>query len=333
MNKIAEGKIRFGVRILALIPSWECDVACHHCVFSSSPRVQGRLELALAVQFIDELIDCSNIDTVTISGGEAFVDSEYVLGVARHCAERPVSFRIVTNASFAVSDEAAEELLLPLREAGLHSLSVSWDRYHELFIPKECVRTAIRACRRLGIPVDMTCVVSQESRIEDALALLGEEGYELRVVQVKALPIGRGARKLNPQTLLPASYWERGRACGSDFDTVAIVHDGTVYPCCAVGGFTDAIALGRFPDESAAGLLMRRRDSFKWSILAARGPTQLMDCASKAELAAVGADPQAHDCVNCHRIFSSELGEILVDRAKSEVNELAIQMMKRSKAL
>ena len=329
MDQLAAISDRFGVRNLALIPSWECDVACHHCVFSSSPRAKGRLDLVQALQFIDELISCSNIEIVTLSGGEAFVDPDYLLAVARHCGKRPVSFRIVTNASFAVSDEAAKAQLLPLREAGLHSVSVSWDRFHEAFISAERVKTAIRACRRLGITVEMTCVVSRESRIEDALAALGEEGYELRVVQVKALPIGRGARKLKPESLFPASYWERGRACGSDFDTIAIVRDGTVYPCCAVGGFTDAIALGRYPNESAAELLARRRDSFKWSMLAARGPTQLMRCASTAELAAAGADPEAHDCVNCHRLFSSDLGETLVNRAKSEVDEIALRLMKQ----
>ncbi|HRH79482.1 MAG TPA: radical SAM protein [Thiobacillaceae bacterium] len=321
---------RFGVRNLALIPSWECDIACHHCVFNSSPRTKGRLDLVQALQFIDELIGCSSIEIVTISGGEVFVDHDYVLAVAQHCAKRPVNFRIVTNASFAVSDEAATAQLLPLCDAGLHSICVSWDRFHETFISAERVKTAIRTCRRLGITVEMTCVVSRESRIEDALAALEEEGYELRVVQVKALPIGRGAKKLKPESLFPASYWERGRACRSDFDTIAIVRDGTVYPCCAVGGFTDAIALGRYPNESAAGLLARRRDSFKWSMLAARGPTQLMSCASAEELAAVGADPASHDCVNCHRLFSSGLGATLVDRAKSEVDETAMRLMKLS---
>jgi hypothetical protein len=64
-------------------------------------------------------------------------------------------------------------------------------------------------------------------------------------------------------------------------------------------------------------------------MLAARGPTELMKCASAAELAAVGADPELHDCVNCHRLFRSDLGETLVDRAKSEVDEIALRMMKR----
>src|SRR5262249_15666171 len=153
----------------------------------------------------------------------------------------------------------------------------------------------------------VTCVVTHDSTISEALEALGDEAYDLPIAQVKCLPVGRAVKKVRSDSLLSPSAWEMGRECRSDFDTLSIVHDGTVYPCCAVGGFTDGIALGQYPENSMHTLLRKRDNDFRWIALSSKGPHFLMNYATSEELKQVGADKTLHDCVNCHRLFSSPL--------------------------
>lgn len=237
------------------------------------------------------------------------------------CVARDLRFRVVTNGSFAHSFDVARKQLSELRDIGLNTVGLSWDSFHRTFIDPQCAINVIRACRELGISVQLTCVVTKRSTVAYALESLGDEGFDLKTVQVKCLPVGRAERKISADQFLPASDWESNRACQRDFDTVSLVHDGSVYPCCAVGGFTDAIALGRYPDTSIVDLLRRREDDFKWMVLASQGPTFLMKFASHEELAESGACEGLHDCVNCHRLFRKALGDVLVERARHHVSE------------
>lgn len=320
---VSAGHRRYGLRTLAILSSWECDAACHHCVFNSSPRAKGQLPLETLLSFVGEVVDCSDLERVTLSGGEALLFPEYVRDVVSHCSSLDLSVRVVTNGSFAKSHSIAVDQLSRLMEAGLNSLGVSWDRFHKLFITPDMVKNTLKACRSLGLPVDVTCVVSEECRLEQSLELLGDEAFELRVVQVKALPIGRGARKLDRSKLFAASYWEKGRACKNDFDTLSITPDGTVYPCCAVGGFTPGIALGCYPESTAYELLTKRENDLRWMMLANKGPSYLMQFASGQEKELVGLDTSVHDCVNCNRMFANSLGDELVGRATKEVDQAA----------
>lgn len=312
---------RYRLRNLALIPSWTCDIACHHCVFESSPAVKGRLSAKVAVEIVRETVSATNVEAVTVSGGEPFLDIDLLEKVRQTAHSENLKFRVVTNASFARTVAEAEVKLRQI--APLDTLGISWDTFHAQFLSAAHVSNAIRACRKLGIRVQLTCVVSAANSLQESLNLLGDDAFDLPLAQVKCLPVGRARRKIEPTSWLPPSFWETGRACRADFDTLAVIHDGTAFPCCAVGGFTEGISLGRYPDQSIGSLLERRDNDFRWRVLAASGPSLFMQYATAAELETVGASEALHDCVNCNRLFGSQLGEELVARAHADISARA----------
>ena len=305
----------FSLSNLALMPSWQCDVACHHCVFTSGPKVVGRLPLTTALEAIEELAAVSTLQQVTVSGGEPFLDPDYLLSVAKRTRELGRSFRVVTNCTFAIDDATAQRQLAPLAKMGLEALGLSWDHFHAPFVPTDRVRRVVRICRQLGISVRVTVVASRRAGLGEAMTGLGEEGYELPVTQVKCLPVGRAERKVAADDLLPPAPHELGRACRHDFDTLSLTPSGDVYPCCAVGGFTDGIRLGRFPGANMATLLARRDREVRWVVLANQGPRALLGELQQQKLKEVGLDGSSvHDCVACHRLFRHQLADVALAR-------------------
>lgn len=282
--------------------------------------MKGRLPLDRAEIAISELRAISTVQRVTVSGGEPFLDFDYLTAIARRTAIEKLAFRVVTNGSFAESDDLAMARLRTLQDIGLESLALSWDEFHHRFLDPARVRTLLRSARRLGISVRVTVVVTKSKSVASSIALLESEGFELPFTQVRCLPVGRAARQVSRDDLLPVPAWDRGRACRNDFDTLSITHDGSVYPCCAVGGFTPGLRLGSVHSEPLEDLLRRRETDLRWIALATKGPSSFLRYATAEEFVTLGIDEGMHDCVKCHRLFSSPLGDILVNRSKAALH-------------
>lgn len=304
---------------LALLRSWRCDMACRHCVFSSSPKLRDELPLSIALDAMSELTRISTLKRVGVSGGEPFLDFAGLCALAERATSLGLVFRVVSNGSFATSDAVAERMLSVLKQYNLEAVCFSWDHFHQEFASPDRIRTALRACRRLGVSTKLTAVITQSHPLSESIDSLGDEAFGVAISQAKCLPVGRARKAVAAADLMPPAPWDIGRACMAEFDTLALTHDGAAYPCCMVGGFTDGIKLGVYPDESMETLLRRRDSELKWAILSAQGPQYFIKHMSSEERESVGVSETAHDCVNCNRLFSSQIANQVVERAVDQL--------------
>lgn len=311
---------RYALRELGLFPTWHCDIACRHCLFASSPKVRGQLPRAVATRAIRAAARWTTATRVVVSGGEPFSDLPYLIDLAHATRGARLGFRIVTNGSFATDPARARESLAALAAAGLETLTLSWDGFHEEFLPAARVRNALAACRALGIPALLSVVVTRTQTLAHALAPLGDDAFDVPLVQFRCLPVGRAARQVAADDLLPTPPQDVRRPCRADFGSLAVTYDGAVYPCGAVGGFTPGIRLGNLHDTSLPRLLRRRDQDLQWVALAQRGPTAFTDLATDAERQALGLAAGEHDCVACQRVFGSALGTTLVQRLRGRLH-------------
>lgn len=321
----------FDLTTLALLPSFECDIACEHCVFSSSPSKRGRLELSKALEVISELKSISRIEQVTVSGGEASIAPDYLYEVAKLTRTEGLKFRLVTNGNFATSLNKAKEFLTPFSKIGIETLGISWDSFHERFVQPNRIQNTLEACQKLGISARITFVSTKSKRIGPALELLGEHSFDIPLTEVQCLPVGRAREKVPESDLLPISEGNKGRSCHNDFDTLSVTADGSVYPCCAVGGFTDGIRLGSVHESNMQELLYRRDNQLLWLILAKQGPRYFLQYASEKEKKDLCIDNSLHDCVVCNRIFQSPFGKELFNRAEAVLNSEASSIIQKIK--
>ncbi|WP_334054497.1 radical SAM protein [Burkholderia cepacia] len=140
-----------GIRQLTVLTTNQCTASCGHCLVSSSPQRRGRLSLGTICETIDEIIGRGNpLSLVIFAGGEPTLLKTDLLDAIAFCAEKGLGTRMVTNASWAISETVAERMVESFREAGLAEINYSVDDHHEPDIEFGRVVNAWRASKNKG---------------------------------------------------------------------------------------------------------------------------------------------------------------------------------------
>lgn len=140
---------------LHLLLTYKCNARCRHCFLSAGPDRREVFSSALAKKIIDEASLMSTVNHLFVEGGEPFLFPELLLSTIRYATDRGFWIGALTNGFWAISEQKAQERLKPLVAAGLKSLSISTDAWHEEFVPVSRVNTAVAAARALGLKADV----------------------------------------------------------------------------------------------------------------------------------------------------------------------------------
>jgi MoaA/NifB/PqqE/SkfB family radical SAM enzyme len=184
--------------------AWEitirCMADCVHCSSSSGPGLADPRECstAEALQIIDQLAE-AGVRVLAFSGGEPLGRSDVVRLIER-AVERGLTTNVCTNGAL-VDDRLARRL----KEAGLHSITVSLDgarapthdtlrRYPGLFeLAVAAIRTLVKHDHRVGVSFTPTLANYQEAaEVVHLASSLGTDSVCLS----QYIPTGRGARDL-----------------------------------------------------------------------------------------------------------------------------------------
>ena len=137
--------------------TYKCAFECDHCFVFGSPFAEGTFTLNRVRNVLDEARKLGTIKTIYFEGGEAFLFYPLLLESVRLARDAGFSVGIVTNAYFATTEDDAALWLKPLAELGIADLSISDDAFH--FDDEDnSAKRALRAARKLGLPVDSICI-------------------------------------------------------------------------------------------------------------------------------------------------------------------------------
>jgi len=131
--------------------TYSCSAECEHCFVWCSPRRGGRITVQQIDAFLDELAQAPQVKTLCGEGGEPFLFLRELMHLVREGTTRGYQVSALTNAFWAVSDDAARRTLGRLRDGGLVSLGISTDCWHARSVPPERVDRALRICEEMGI--------------------------------------------------------------------------------------------------------------------------------------------------------------------------------------
>ena len=131
--------------------TYSCTAECDHCFVWCSPRLGGPITVGQIDAFLDELAGVPQVKSLCGEGGEPFLFLRELTHLLQRGTARGCEVSALTNAFWAVSDDAARRILAPLRKAGLVSLGISTDCWHARSVPPERVERALRMCEELGI--------------------------------------------------------------------------------------------------------------------------------------------------------------------------------------
>lgn len=205
--------------------TYTCTYECDHCFLYCGPHSEGTFTGEQLARVFEEISRMPKVNSVYFEGGEAFLFYPLLLEGVRMARDLDLKVGIVTNGYWATSEKDAEMWLKPLAEMGIADLSISDDAFHYGGEDESPAQKAIRAARKLGLPVDSICI--EEARVE-AGGAKGEPviggGVRLR---------GRAADKLADG--LPTGNWKRFVSCpDEDFENPGRVHIdsfGNVHLC------------------------------------------------------------------------------------------------------
>jgi hypothetical protein len=155
---------------LLLMLTARCNASCGHCSTNCGPRRKERLPRDKLLGLMDEAAALSAGEPLVfaLSGGEPFLDIDLLVDVIRHgTALGADKITCMTNAYWATSDARAVDLLNRIKAAGLGSLGISVSRFHEPFVKRTRVATALRAARSAGLPCGVKYVRSQSDAGRD----------------------------------------------------------------------------------------------------------------------------------------------------------------------
>lgn len=132
-----------------------CTAECRHCCMNSSPARSNQLSYEQIESSLGQMFATYDIKVVVFAGGEPTLLGDDLLRAISFCRLNGVISRIVTNAYWATSLEAAREKCKELRDAGLSEFNVSMDDYHEPYVAFERVKFAYAA----ALELDFSAVV------------------------------------------------------------------------------------------------------------------------------------------------------------------------------
>jgi hypothetical protein len=302
-------------KTLSIMPTQRCTAECIHCGTMSSPREHTALSPDAVLKVIDEAAELGEYKLVVFTGGEPTLAWPVLIAGITRAHQRGLTTRMVTNAHWARSAEAARRRVRALRSAGLDEINFSTGDQHARFVPIERVVLAIRSACENGITSIAVMVEKVAARGITKHSLCERPDYrQLRddypsvVVHINESPwmplseklIGRYAEGT---TTNRANLAERA-GCDSVLTTTTVQPDGQITACCGLGvRMIPELAIGDVADTSLEAADKAAADDFLKRWIRIEGPERILDWASRYDPAIEWEDRYAHRCQACLRLY------------------------------
>jgi hypothetical protein len=306
-----------GHRTLSVLPTYRCTAACTHCGTFSHPRRREFLDPELMLSAIDQAVE-SGYKVVVFTGGEPTLAGDNLLrGIARAASAGLVT-RMVTNAWWATSDEAADTWVRRWVAAGLREINFSTGDQHARFVPLLHVMRGCRAACRAGLETACVMVETVRERSITAATVVEHPVYQelvrtyprvrLHVLESPWMPIGAGARLAYTEGLTANRHNVATRGgCNSCLSTTTIEADGGIAACCGLGmSAIPELQLGRLPETTLRDADERAGNDFLKRWIRAEGPERILAWAATHDEGIDWENMYAHRCQACLRLYRDE---------------------------
>lgn len=240
-------------KVIGLIYTRSCPLACKHCITESSPQVKERMQLRQARNYLPVIAGfCSELG---LTGGEPLLHYRDIAILIRDAKRLGLRTYVVTGAGWVKDEAQTRSRLKLLVDAGLNGLNISWDQYHEAFSTRERAMMLARIAAESGLRVTVRSVMSTTRTMEAEQAQF--IGLPVELTATRIVRLGRA-------TSLPSSHFDisdeppQGN-CGVVSSPV-IEPDGSVYACCGpakFGGRPSPLLLGDATKEPLDDILAR----------------------------------------------------------------------------
>lgn len=136
--------------ILGIIMTHKCPAECRSCGYECSPKQNEVLTQKEIFNIIDQACKISSIKLIAFMGGEPFLFKERLKNCIKHANLKGFLVRCVTNAFWASSIAKTRKILDDLKKAGLTTINVSCDDFHQEYIPFKNIENVYKSALELA---------------------------------------------------------------------------------------------------------------------------------------------------------------------------------------
>lgn len=278
----------------------KCTAQCEMCCFACGPDKEEALDKDLVFRIIDEAAGIEEIRKIGFTGGEATLRDDVLIEGIMRTKQNGMNTSLTSNGFWGKDPDSAREWLKRLKTAGLDSLTISMDEYHQNYVPLESVKNIIHENKQIGISLSLA--VGDSLGEQDALTLLrelNEEAYGIPVFLYPFMPVGRG-ENLDKLVLQKV---DENWSCHNQ-KLFSILYDGSVYPCCSQAVYGSLLCEGNIKDTTLKEIMDRYKYLSLFSELTHHNFGWLL---SKAEEYQIPVSTESHSaCSFCHEVFSNK---------------------------
>lgn len=261
-------------RVVAIMLTRRCDIACGHCSVVSGPDVRGPEPSLDELRAAVRAAAAAGAGAIQLTGGEPMLRRDVALELLREARRAGIASAITTNGSWGRTLDEARATLRELLDAGLGLLTISWDRWHEEQLGSAPAMNVVRAAHELAVLVHANVVRDGADtgveRLADALAAYPN----VRLRFYDAQPVGRA--KAFDRT---AMRHEIGGFCRAAWFP-AVTDDGRVTACNGPAYFAkpgSPLLMGSTREAPLHELFARHRDDPVVQAIRAYGPLRLRE--------------------------------------------------------
>lgn len=312
---IREGIFR-GPKTLSIMPTYTCTAACQHCASLSSPQVRVKLSLETILDAIRQAKELGFYNVV-FTGGEATLRRKDLLAGISYARDLGFPTRVVTNAHWAVTSEAAERVLAEMIDAGLNEINYSTGDEHARFVPIDRIVNASVAAARRGFHCWVMVELRETRRVTMATILdhpfiagLSQEQRDLiEVTESPWMPLDpREIESYPPGIAADRHTFKTHMPCHNVLQTYTVQADGQVGACCGIG-------MRKIPELNVATVEMpnflrhaieEAENDFLKIWIHYKGPDQILAWAAGKDPSIQWEGLYAHRCQACARVYNDE---------------------------
>lgn len=273
---------------------------CTHCCLECSPDETVELTEEKINSLVDYAINTNKIKQVSITGGEPFLRENLVFEIIKKVSSANKNITCITNGFWATSYDVAYSKLMDLYTAGLNTLSISIDEFHQKYIPIENIKNILDA--RIQIPIKLSLYMTITHKVNGykILEALDESLIDVPVYRHPAIQVGR-AHEISKSDLIEKYDITKPMHCGDR--ALLINNDGKCYPCCSPVVFETNLGVGNIYEsdiesiwnntENNLLLYVLRKEGLNWFVNTLRN-NHILNLKSK----------YGSPCDLCKKIFS-----------------------------
>jgi organic radical activating enzyme len=252
---------------IGFIYNYPCPLQCDFCCHTKENVGPGKLTAPLISDVIARYAPIPEVTRFAFTGGDPMIYHKDIVAVFREARAAGVKqpFHVVTSGFWAKDEATTLAKLTALKEVGLDSLNLSYDREHQKWVPKDYVLRMLDACRQLDLSFDVFGVFwDQDDKVENLVPELASSDYsKLSVSSSYVAPIGRARENYQARKNFTVPADAKAKCVKPGHYDISIYPNGDTFPCCSGGYNKEAkLLLGNAFVDDPRAILAKASQNF-----------------------------------------------------------------------